>query len=72
MLLGTLGASLLGNLLTGKGIIRSGEGTIWADPDFKCHPLVDFEIQKYYRKEHKPNGVYSRNSLPKKVIGHIK
>ena len=26
MLLGTLGASLLGNLLTGKGIIRAGEG----------------------------------------------
>ena len=24
MLLGTLGASLLGNLLTGKGIIRAG------------------------------------------------
>ena len=26
MLLGTLGASLLGNLLTGKGIYRAGEG----------------------------------------------
>ena len=26
MLLGTLGASLLGNLLTGKGINRAGEG----------------------------------------------
>ena len=26
MLLGTLGASLLGNLLTGKGIIRAGTG----------------------------------------------
>ena len=25
MLLGTLGASLLGNLLTGKGIYRAGE-----------------------------------------------
>ena len=28
MLLGTLGASLLGNLLTGKGTITAGEGTI--------------------------------------------
>ena len=28
MSLGTLGASLLGNLLTGKGIVRAGEGTI--------------------------------------------
>ena len=27
MLLGTFGASSLGNLLTGKGIIRVGEGT---------------------------------------------
>ena len=27
MLLGALGASLLGNLLTGKGPIRAGEGT---------------------------------------------
>ena len=27
MLLGTLGASLLGNLLTGKGMMRAGEGS---------------------------------------------
>ena len=26
MLLGTLGASLLGNILEGKGVIRAGEG----------------------------------------------
>ena len=26
MLIGTLGASLLGNLLTGKGILRAGSG----------------------------------------------
>ena len=30
MLLGTLGASLLGNLLTGKGIIRAGDGIVRA------------------------------------------
>ena len=30
MLLGTLGASLLGNLLTGKGTVRAGEGTMKA------------------------------------------
>ena len=29
MLLGTLGASLLGNLLTGKGIVRAGTGKQW-------------------------------------------
>ena len=43
MLLGTLGASLLGNILTGNGVksktpvrrvIKLGEGTIRADQDF--------------------------------------
>ena len=34
MLLGTLGASLLGHLLTGKGTIRAGEGTITEFQDF--------------------------------------
>ena len=28
MLLGTLGASLLGNILAGKGVIRAGDGVI--------------------------------------------
>ena len=34
MLLGVLGASLLENLLTGKDIIRAGEGTIRTGQDF--------------------------------------
>ena len=34
MLLGTLGASLLGNLLTSKGTTRAGEGTMKAGQDF--------------------------------------
>ena len=34
LLLGTLGASLLGNLLAGKGTIRAGKGTIRAGQDF--------------------------------------
>ena len=29
MLLRTLGASLLGNLLTGKGLVRAGYGKDW-------------------------------------------
>ena len=33
------------------------------------HPLTNFEIQKYYQKEHKCNGVYSRNNLPKIKCG---
>ena len=36
MLLGKLGASLLGNLLTGKGTIRAGEDTITEGQDFSC------------------------------------
>ena len=34
MFLGTLGASLLENLLRGKGTFRAGEGTIRAGQDF--------------------------------------
>ena len=29
------------------------------------HPLINFEIQKYYQNKPKFNGVYSRNNLPK-------
>ena len=35
MLLGTLGASLLGNLLTGKGIMRAGDGIVRAGEESK-------------------------------------
>ena len=34
MLLGTLGAILLGNILTGLGTIRAGKGTIKAGENF--------------------------------------
>ena len=47
MLLGTLGASLLGNLLTGKWVMRAGEGTIRASEstirasqNFFCHLIL--------------------------------
>ena len=29
------------------------------------HPLTNYEIEKYYQNEHKFNGAYSRNNLPK-------
>ena len=29
------------------------------------HPLTNFKIQNYYRKEPKFNGAYSRNNLSK-------
>ena len=31
------------------------------------HPLINFEIQKYYENESRFNGVFSRNNLPKKI-----
>ena len=52
MLLGTLGASLLVNMLSGKGIIRA-------------HPLTNFELKKYYQYEPKLNNAYSRNNFSK-------
>ena len=48
MLLGTLRASLLGNLLSGKWIVRAGYGKkngILMLP----HPLTNFEIKRYYQ-----------------------
>ena len=79
MLLGTLGASLIGNLLTVKGIVRAGtenkkgkaisKSCSWKTTGFLMlpHPLTNFEIQKYYENEPRFNGVFSRNNLPKKI-----
>ena len=79
MLLGTLGASLLGNLLTGKGIIRAGDGIVRAGEGSKknsllaFHPLTNIEISEYYSNEPRFNGVYSRDNLPKitKKIAYV-
>ena len=76
--MGTLGASLVGNLLAGKGIVRAGSGNkegkgivragTGKNWDFliPLHPLTNFEIQKYYQNEPRFNGVFLRNNLPKK------
>ena len=66
MLLGTLGASLLGNLLTGKGIVRAGEGSKKNKLNslLPFHPLTNIEIKEYYSNEPRFNGVYSRDNLP--------
>ena len=66
MLLGTLGASLLGNLLSGKGFLRAGEG-IKKKSLMPAHPLTNFEITEYYENEPRFNGVFSRNKLPKMI-----
>ena len=57
MLLGTLGASLLGNILVGKAINRAGEGIVRAGYGNKRRDYengmdfssFNFEIQKYYQ-----------------------
>ena len=79
MLLGTLGASLLGNLLSGrKGIMRAGEGIVHAGEENESkkknlnsllpfHPLTNIEISEYYKNEPKFNGVSSRNNLPNEI-----
>ena len=53
MLLGTLGASLLGNLLTGKSIIRAGDGIVRAGEESKKKTkfAISFpSINKYKNK----------------------
>ena len=75
MLLGTLGAGLLGNLLNGKGLARAGEGIVRAGEGVKkqqpkiqfdvFNPLTNIEINEYYKNEPRFNRVYSRNNLPK-------
>ena len=79
MLLGTLGASLLGNLLSGgKGIVRAGDGIVRAGKGggskkknlnslLPFHPLTNIEINEYYKNEPRFNGVHSRNNLPNKI-----
>ena len=69
ILLGTLGASLLGNLLTGgKAVIRAGEGIKKkSNLLISFHPLTNFEISEYYENEPRFNGLYSRDNLPAKI-----
>ena len=51
MLLGTLGTSLLGNLLSGKGLARAGKGIVRAGEGVKKTPKTQFDaissINKY-------------------------
>ena len=75
MLLGTLGASLVSDILTknlsNRGVIRAGEGTLSAgygsNKFLTPHPLTNFEIEAYYQNEPKFIGAYSRDNLPDKI-----
>ena len=48
MLLGSLGASLLGNMLAGKGVIRAGEGTARVGYESKKFSLKDFRFKNFF------------------------
>ena len=78
-MVGFLGSILLGNLLSGKRIVRASSGNkkrkrnckswLWERMAFLTlsHSLTNFEIQKYYQNEPRFNGVYSRDNLPKQI-----
>ena len=67
MFLGTLGARLLGNLLTGTEAITTSEGceaNIFLD-EVKLQLVTEnFWNTKYHQNEPKVNGTYSTNNLP--------
>ena len=80
MLLGTLGASLLRNMLAGEGINRAGYGNKKGDGMIRVgygskkqgflilpYSLINFEMQKYYHNEPRFNGVYSRDNLSDEI-----
>ena len=53
-LLGTLGASLLGNMLAGKEVVRGSNRWWWSNKSWwrtrfvmPAHPSANYEIQKY-------------------------
>ena len=62
MLLGTLGASLFGNMLAEKGIVKAFMEIKWTL--MLPYPVTNFEIRRYYQNEPRFNGFYSRNNLP--------
>ena len=81
MLLGTiryyfttlLGSSLLGNMLTGKGMLRVDYGHGKEMLKIRYGDKIDFERIRYYQNESRFNGVYLTDNLPKKTkMGHIK
>ena len=79
MLLGILRASLLWNILAGKGIVRACSGKkkrkriceswLWKRIGFLMlpQPLTNFEIQKYYENEQWFDGGFSRDNFPKTI-----
>ena len=67
MLLGTLGASLLGNILAGKGINRAGEGALakrqsWRDKVEELQKLV-MEKKKVEKQQQKDKAIKTKRTF---------
>ena len=65
MLLGTLGASLLGNLLTGKGIVRAGSGHCSLNSSTSYRPSYENKKERELQElvlEMKKNGILNSAS----------
>ena len=66
---------MLGNLLTGKEIVRAGFGAKRVGYILKKnfliapYPITNFEIQKHYENEPRFDGVFSRDNLSKTKDG---
>ena len=51
MLLGTLGSSLIGNLLTGKRLFRAGSGNNEVTVEKECRELVKIKEKRYLEQD---------------------
>ena len=73
MLLGILATSILGSALTGKGVIKTGEGTTRAGENFWCPP--SFDVAPSYKNVIKMNlnliAFIQEIIYLKQKIGHI-
>ena len=67
MLLGTLGASLLRNMLTGKGMLRAVYGSSIKKKFNSTLFFNKFTNTEVLSEKTKIKGAYSRNNLPKTI-----
>ena len=72
MLLGKLGASLLGNLLAGKNTIRGDEITIRVDLVFHAfNPLTNFEILSFIKTNLNLMVLIQEITYVKQIMAHL-
>ena len=67
ILLSTLCAGFLENMLRTKSVIRADGEVTRSEKDFQFFPLTNLEMQKYHQNQLKFKGFYSQNNLPKSM-----